>query len=33
MGVETLGHENWNLLKGVAKFPLRSLDQDFMAET
>lgn len=31
MGVETIGDETWNLLKVMAKFPLKSLDQDLIA--
>lgn len=31
MGVETIRDETWIFLKGVAKFPLKSLDQDFIA--
>lgn len=30
MGAETIGDETWNLLKVVAKFPLKSTDKDFI---
>lgn len=31
MGVETIRDETWNLLNIAAKFPLKSLDKDFIA--
>lgn len=31
MEVETIGDETWSLVKVVAKFPLKSLDKDFIA--